>query len=165
MKSIKLGNTQYEASQVALGIMRMDALSVDDAAKVIETAHDAGINFIDSADIYGDNKSEEVFGKALKQSSLSRNDFKIQSKGGIILDTRYDFSKQHLLDAVDGELKRIGTDYLDSFLLHRPDPLMEPDQIGKPLMSYRLVGRFATLVFQTSTLVKLTSCKPTSASV
>ncbi|KRM57676.1 aldo/keto reductase [Secundilactobacillus malefermentans] len=141
MKSIKLGNTQYEASQVALGIMRMDALSVDDAAKVIETAHDAGINFIDSADIYGDNKSEEVFGKALKQSSLSRNDFKIQSKGGIILDTRYDFSKQHLLDAVDGELKRIGTDYLDSFLLHRPDPLMEPDQIAEAFDELQTSGK------------------------
>ncbi len=86
MKSIKLGNSQFKASTVALGIMRMNVLSDADAVKVIETAHDAGINFIDSADIYGQGESENVFGRALKQSSLNREDFYIQSKGGIVVD-------------------------------------------------------------------------------
>lgn len=129
----KIGNSYWEASAIALGIMRMSALTSTKAAEVLETALESDINFIDSADMYGDGKSELVFGAALKEGNISRDKFFIQSKGGIVTgdDKRYDFSKQHLLDSVDGILERMGIDYLDSYLLHRPDPLMEPEEVAE----------------------------------
>ncbi|GAY72170.1 aldo/keto reductase [Lentilactobacillus kosonis] len=141
MKTIKLGNTDFEVSQIALGIMRMAGMETNKAADAINAAVDAGINYIDSADIYGDGQSETKFKEALKQSKVNRDDLFIQSKGGIILDpershdglvfgARYDFSKQHIIDSVDGILSRLGIDYLDSFLLHRPDPLMEEADVA-----------------------------------
>ncbi|CAJ1230201.1 aldo/keto reductase family oxidoreductase [Lactiplantibacillus xiangfangensis] len=141
MKTINLGHSGLQASAVALGIMRMDALNVDQATKVIETAVNLGINYVDSADIYGGGKSSEIFGAALKQSSVSRDQLYIQSKGGIVPGKRYDFSKQHILDAVDGELKRLGVDYLDSFLLHRPDALMEPEDVAAAFDKLQASGK------------------------
>ena len=137
MRQIKIGNTNFSASAIAFGIMRMNKLSVDEAVKALETAHDTGINFIDSSDIYGHGKSEEIFGEALEKSSLNRDDFYIQSKTGIFEDesqnfktTRYDFSKEHIIKSVDGILSRMKIDYLDSLLLHRPDALMDPAEIA-----------------------------------
>ena len=137
MRQIKIGNTNFSGSAIALGIMRMNKLTVDEAVKVLETAHETGINYIDSADVYGHGKSEEIFGEALQKSSLKRDDFYIQSKTGIYenpeLDyktTRYDFSKKYLINAVDGILSRMRIDYLDSLLLHRPDALMDPAEIA-----------------------------------
>lgn len=129
----KIGNSYWEASAIALGIMRMSALTSTKAAEVLETALESDINFIDSADMYGNGKSELVFGAALKEANISRDKFFIQSKGGIVTgdDKRYEFSKQHLLDSVDGILERMGIDYLDSYLLHRPDPLMEPEEVAE----------------------------------
>lgn len=129
----KIGSSYWETSAIALGIMRMSALTSTKAAEVLETALESDINFIDSADMYGDGKSELVFGEALKEANISRDKFFIQSKGGIVTgdEKRYDFSKQHLLDSVDGILERMGIDYLDSYLLHRPDPLMEPEEIAE----------------------------------
>lgn len=152
MKQLNLGGTNWQASAVALGIMRMADLSVADAAKALEAAHDAGITYIDSADIYGDGASEKKFKEALAASNLSRDDFYIQSKGGIILDParshdglvfgkRYDFSKQHLIEAVDGILSRMGVDYLDAFLLHRPDPLMEPAEVADAFNTLQRAGK------------------------
>ncbi|VDG19237.1 oxidoreductase [Lactobacillus plantarum JDM1] [Lactiplantibacillus mudanjiangensis] len=152
MKTIRLGSTQQDVSAVALGIMRMVRLDVDQATNVLETVHQDGINYIDSADIYGNGDSERVFGQALKQSSLNRADFFIQSKGGIVLDPekssgelvfgqRYDFSKQHLIEAVDGILQRMQLDYLDAFLLHRPDALMETDEVAAAFDTLQATGK------------------------
>ena len=135
MQSVNIGQSNWQASNVALGTMRMATLTPAQAADALNAALEAGINFIDSADIYGNGASEVNFGKALKLAGIKRDQLFIQSKGGIVLDPqrshgdlvfgqRYDFSKQHLLDAVDGILQRMGVDYLDAFLLHRPDPLM-----------------------------------------
>ena len=153
MRKISLGNGEIKASQVALGIMRMGTKSVDEAQAVLETVAEAGLNFIDSADIYADGKSELVFSQALKQSSLKREDFYIQSKAGIVLEharttadglvfgKRYDFSKEHILSAVDGILQRLKIDYLDSFLLHRPDPLMEVDEVAEAFNELQATGK------------------------
>ncbi|QVI34230.1 aldo/keto reductase [Lacticaseibacillus chiayiensis] len=141
MKQVRLGGSNWQASSVALGIMRMNVLSPEKAAIVLDSAYNDGINFIDSADIYGQGKSEEVFGEALKQSGVNRDQLYIQSKIGIVVDPdrshgslvfgrRYDFSKEHLLGAVDKILERLQIDYLDSVLLHRPDPLMEVDDVA-----------------------------------
>lgn len=152
MKQVKIGSTNWTTSAAALGIMRMDALSVDDAAKTLSTAFDAGIDFIDSADIYGGGKSEEVFGEAFKKTGVSRDKVFIQSKGGIYRDStpthdgyvagkRYDFSKKHIIEAVDGILKRMQIDYLDSFLLHRPDALMEPSEVAEAFDQLQANGK------------------------
>ncbi|CAJ1203599.1 aldo/keto reductase family oxidoreductase [Companilactobacillus paralimentarius] len=141
MKQRYIGETNWQTSAVALGIMRMDSLSPKQAAKAIDTAYDSGINYIDSADIYGGGNSEKIFGQALKQSSVKREDLFIQSKGGIVPGKRYDFSKEHLIDAVDGCLERLGVDYLDSFLLHRPDPLMEPDEVAEAFDELQTSGK------------------------
>ena len=141
MQNVNIGQSNWSASNVALGIMRMAALTPEQAASSLQAAMDAGINFIDSADIYGNGKSETVFGQALKLAGINRDQLFIQSKGGIVLNPqrsrgdlvfgqRYDFSKQHLLATVDGILSRMGIDYLDAFLLHRPDPLMELDEVA-----------------------------------
>ncbi|RVU93466.1 aldo/keto reductase [Enterococcus avium] len=129
----KIGNSYWKTSAIALGIMRMAALTSTKAAAALEAALESDINFIDSADMYGDGKSELVFAAAMKEAGISRDQFFIQSKGGIVTgdEKRYDFSKQHLLDSVDGILKRMEIDYLDSYLLHRPDPLMEPEEIAE----------------------------------
>ena len=129
----KIGNSYWKTSAIALGIMRMAALTPTKAAAALEAALESDINFIDSADMYGDGKSELVFAAAMKEAGISRDQFFIQSKGGIVTgdENRYDFSKQHLLDSVDGILKRMEIDYLDSYLLHRPDPLMEPEEIAE----------------------------------
>lgn len=135
MKQINLGATSLKIPAMGLGIMRMEAKSPEAAATALDTAYEHGINFIDSADIYGQGKSEEVFGQALQKASVNREDLFIQSKVGIIVDparshgsfvfgSRYEFTKHHILEAVDGVLERMGTDYLDAVLLHRPDPLM-----------------------------------------
>lgn len=152
MKTIQLGSTQTRVSAVALGIMRMVRLNTTDAANVLNVVHNHGVNMIDAADIYGNGQSEATFGAALKQSGLSRDDFFIQSKGGIVLDPekssgelvfgqRYDFSKDHLIATVDGILQRLQVDYLDSFLLHRPDPLMDLDDVAAAFDELQASGK------------------------
>lgn len=152
MKSVKIGGTSWAPSNVALGIMRMGTLAVDDCTKAIQAAHEAGINFFDSADIYGNDpelgrgSSEIHFGQALKQSGLSREDFYFQSKGGLYSNrenriTRYDSSKDHLIKSVDGILKRTGVGYLDSFVIHRPDALMDPEEIAEAFDELQASGK------------------------
>lgn len=152
MKNVNIGSSSWETSAIALGIMRMADLSTDQATKAIEAAHDNGINFIDSADIYGMGKSEKVFAQGLKNSVLNRDDFYIQSKGGIVANPdgkiadfevgkRYDFSKEHLIESVNGILQRLDIDYLDSFLLHRPDTLMDVDEIAATFDELQATGK------------------------
>lgn len=125
-------NDRLKISEIALGCWRMDALSDEDAFRMVQGALDCGINFFDNADIYGGGVSEEKFGKAWKQASCSRDEIFIQSKAGIFLEENYyDFSKEHILEAVNGSLKRLQTDYLDVFLLHRPDTLFEPEEVAE----------------------------------
>lgn len=130
MKQIKLGSTSLEVSQVALGCMRMSELSLNNAVKVLETSLENGINFFDHADIYGKGEAEKIFAQAVKETSIPREKMIIQSKCGI-RDGFYDFSKEHILNSVDGILDRLKTDYLDVLALHRPDTLMEPTEIAE----------------------------------
>lgn len=110
--------------------MRIDALSTQEAANIIQTALDVGVNFFDHADIYGGGKSEEIFAEVLKQNGTKREDIILQSKVGIRKGS-FDFSKDHILTAVDGILQRLKTDYLDALLLHRPDALVEPEEVAE----------------------------------
>ena len=130
MKQINFGSTQVKVPQVALGCMRMSGLSLKEAAEAVNTSLEEGINFFDHADIYGGGESEILFSQAVKELGVSRENMMIQSKCGI-RDGFYDFSKEHIITSVEGILTRLGTDYLDVLALHRPDTLMEPEEIAE----------------------------------
>ncbi|MCE7793949.1 aldo/keto reductase [Salipaludibacillus sp. CUR1] len=140
MKKIRLGTSELQAGEISLGCMRMDKLSAKEAAKVIDTSFEAGIDFYDHADIYGGGNSEKVFAEALEMSSVSRDQLFLQSKCGIRKGF-FDFSKEHILASVDGILKRLQTDYLDTLLLHRPDTLMEPEETAEAFTQLKESGK------------------------
>lgn len=130
MKRFRLGASELEVSAVALGCMRINQLSVSEAARLIATAQENGINFFDHADIYGGGTCEEHFAKAVNMSPAVRETMILQTKCGICKGY-FDFSKDHILESVDGSLKRLHTDYIDVLLLHRPDTLMEPEEVAE----------------------------------
>lgn len=118
--------------------------------EVIETALDCGIDFFDFADIYRMGKSEQVMGEFLKKNPTKRSEIIIQSKVGIRLNhipsgSAFDFTYDHILKAVDGILERLGTDYLDILLLHRPDPLMEKEEISEAINKLFADGKIQAL--------------------
>jgi predicted oxidoreductase len=129
MKTIDVGKSGLLASEISLGCMRIDDLSPHEADALLNAALEVGIDFFDHADVYGDGKSEEVFAGALSRSTSTREKIILQSKCGI-RQGMFDFSREHILSAVEGSLSRLQTDYLDVLLLHRPDTLMEPEEIA-----------------------------------
>lgn len=130
MKTIGLANGEIQASEISLGCMRISSLSEKDASLLVRTAVEEGINYFDHADVYGGGKCEEIFAKAIGMNPSVRETVFLQSKCGI-RDGYYDFSKEHILSAVDGTLRRLKTEYLDVLLLHRPDTLMEPEEVAE----------------------------------
>jgi len=131
MKIFTPPQTTLEASNVILGLMRIADLDDKEVQTLVGTAIDSGINFFDHADVYGGKTHgcEQRFGEAISFSDAEREAVIIQSKVGI-RDGYWDFSKEHILESVDGSLKALNTPYLDILLLHRPDTLMEPDEIA-----------------------------------
>jgi Predicted oxidoreductase len=110
--------------------MRLASLGEGELDRFIHGAMEIGASFFDHADIYGDGACEELFGRALKgDPSLDRGKMIIQSKCGIRKGF-YDQSKEHILSSVEGSLRRLGTDYLDLLLIHRPDALVEPEEVA-----------------------------------
>lgn len=130
MKKIPLSTTKTVIPAIGAGCMRIDSLSLDALCQYIDTYMEAGINFFDHADIYGGGICEELFGKAFVKTGIKREDVIIQSKCGIVPGVMYDFSKEHILQSVDSILQRLQMDYLDILLLHRPDALMEPEEVA-----------------------------------
>ncbi|MEW4355272.1 aldo/keto reductase [Streptococcus pneumoniae] len=133
MKYIEFGAEKQELSQIMLGMMRISKMSTKEVENLVETALSVGINAFDLADIYGRGQCEEILGKVLQSRADLREKMWIQSKCGIRMEefTYFDFSKEHILHSVDGILKRLKIEQLDSLLLHRPDALMEPDEIAE----------------------------------
>lgn len=133
MKYLKI-KEDLTVSRIGFGCMRIGELSVDEVEKLIECAFEQGINFFDHADIYANGNSEKLFGEVLKRHPEWRSKMIIQTKCGIRTcehTNYYDFSKEHILNSVEGSLKRLNTDYLDVLLLHRPDTLMDPKEIAE----------------------------------
>ena len=148
MKKQTLGVSDLQVSRMAYGCMRLgggwDRSPITpeiqkDSIKAVRAALDEGINFFDHADIYCRSKSEEVFSAMWSEVPSLRGKIILQSKAGILFGgepdgrdvTRYDFSAEHILSAVEGSLKRLKTDYLDVLLLHRPDALVEPEEVAR----------------------------------
>lgn len=130
MNKVKIAKCDLDASEIALGCMRIADLTKPEIVTLIQTALDEGINFFDHADIYGGGQSEAKFAEALNMTASVREKMILQSKCGIRQGS-FDFSKGHILEAVDGILKRLQTTYLDILLLHRPDALVEPEEVAE----------------------------------
>lgn len=133
MRYITLGQDDKELSEIVLGMMRIKDKSVKEVEELVETALSVGINAFDLADIYGRGRCEELLGLVLKNRPDLREKMWIQSKCGIRIEefTYFDFSKDYIIKSVDGILERLQVEYLDSLLLHRPDALMESDQVAE----------------------------------
>ncbi|AVD74705.1 TPA: aldo/keto reductase [Streptococcus pneumoniae] len=133
MRYITLGQDDKELSEIVLGMMRIKDKSVKEVEELVETALSVGINAFDLADIYGRGRCEELLGLVLKNRPDLREKMWIQSKCGIRIEefTYFDFSKDYIIKSVDGILQRLKINHLDSLLLHRPDALMESDQVAE----------------------------------
>jgi len=130
MRTMKLGSTSLEVPVVSVGCMRINSLEKPEAEHFIQTALEQGANFFDHADIYGGGSCEEIFADAIHMNPTIRENIILQSKCGI-RKGMFDFSKEHILTSVDGILKRLNTEYLDILLLHRPDTLVEPEEVAE----------------------------------
>ncbi len=138
MYKIDFGKSGIKVPAVAVGCMRISNMNEKEVSAFIDTALENGANFFDHADIYGGGKSEEVFGKAVSPSM--RENILIQTKCGI-RQGMFDFSYEHIVNSVEGSLKRLGTDYIDVLLLHRPDALMEPEEVAKAFSHLKESGK------------------------
>lgn len=141
MKTIQLGVSNLKVPVIAVGCMRINRLSKQEAESFVQTAIDIGANFFDHADIYGDGVCEEVFSDAIHMNASVREKIMLQSKCGIRKGVAFDFSKEHILKSVDGSLKRLKTDYLDVLLLHRPDALVEPQEVAEAFDKLQTSGK------------------------
>ncbi|MEE0808665.1 MAG: aldo/keto reductase, partial [Acutalibacteraceae bacterium] len=139
MFKIELGKSGLLVPTVAVGCMRIANMSEKQCDEFLDTAIQNGANFFDHADIYGGGKSEERFGKSIKR--YNRENIIIQTKCGIVPRKMFDFSYEHIIDSVDGSLKRLDTDYIDVLLLHRPDALMEPEEVARAFSYLKETGK------------------------
>ena len=144
MRTLTLPGLEQAVSNVVLGLMRIQEKSDDEVRRLVGTARDAGVTFLDHADIYGStlHGCERRFGEALRLTPSEREQWTIQSKTGIVKDGPYfDFSYAHIMESVHGSLEALGTDYLDILLLHRPDALVEPDEVARAFDELSAAGK------------------------
>jgi len=139
MKYLNIGN-QIKGSEISLGMMRISGMKLKEIAELVDTALENGINFFDHADIYGGGRCEQMFSEAVGMDGDKRERFIIQTKCGI-RGGFFDFSKEHILSSVDDSLKRLRTDYVDVLLLHRPDTLMEPEEVADAFNILKISGK------------------------
>ena len=152
MQTFPLGTSDLNVSRIGFGAMSIGGSWDDipltdsvrkDALRVVRTALDAGINFFDHADIYCNGKSEEAFAELWKDTPYLRQQIYLQTKCGIRFGPphRFDFSYEHIVNSVEGSLKRLQTDYIDVLLLHRPDPLVEQEEVARAFDELKSAGK------------------------
>ena len=144
MKHVTMPHTDISAPNVVLGLMRIAEKSDDEIRTLVRTAREAGIDFLDHADIYGGelHRCEERFAQALQLSPSEREQVTIQTKAGIVPDGPYfDYSYEHLIESVEGSLKALQTDHIDILLLHRPDALVEPEEVARAFDELHASGK------------------------
>ena len=142
MKTINVVNGPQNASRIILGCMRMPALTVEEAAGMIRTAAEEGINFFDHATCYGNGEAETRFGDAFPQTGLKREEVYIQSKCGLYFDrTEFSWQKEDIIASAEAILGRLKTDYLDALLLHRPDLLFDPEEVAEAFDTLAASGK------------------------
>lgn len=137
MKTFPMYGTGLTVPAVVAGMMRIQEMSDDEVRALYNASRQAGIDFFDNADIYGTapfHGCELRFSEALRLSASEREEIVLQTKAGIVKDGPYfDFSYTHLTTQVEGSLKALRTDYIDILLLHRPDALVEPEEVARAL--------------------------------
>lgn len=141
MKQLLLGYDGPAVPVLMLGCMRLSGMADDAAARTIGAALDCGITAFDHADIYGNGESERVFARAIRHLGRARSSLFLQSKCGIVRGGYFDFSRDHITGSVDGILQRLETDHLDALLLHRPDALMEPEEVAAAFDALHRAGK------------------------
>ena len=141
MKNMRLGNTDLEVSSIGIGCMRMGGCTVQQADAFVKSTMDMGVHFFDHADIYAGGEAERIFGQVLADNPGLREKMVLQSKAGIVPGVMYDNSKEYLINAVDGILERLQIEYLDVFLIHRPDALAEPDEVAEAFDELHKAGK------------------------
>ncbi len=139
MRKIEFGKSGLQVPAVAVGCMRISKMSKKQVDEFVDTALENGANFFDHADIYGAGMSETVFGESIAR--YNREDIIIQTKCGIVPNKMFDFSYEHIIESVEGSLKRLGTDYIDVLLLHRPDALVEPEEVARAFSQLKESGK------------------------
>jgi predicted oxidoreductase len=142
VKTFTLPGTDIVAPNVVLGLMRIADKTDDEVRELVHTARDAGIDFIDHADIYGNERHgcERRFAEAMQLSSSERDAITIQTKTGI-RDGFFDFSYEHIIESVDESLAALQTDRIDILLLHRPDALVEPEEVARAFDQLEASGK------------------------
>ncbi|MBO6157777.1 MAG: aldo/keto reductase [Firmicutes bacterium] len=140
MRYIEFGPNKDKVSVIGAGCMRISQMDQQAAYAFVKTSLEAGINFFDHADIYGRGESERVFGRLFAEKPSLRDEMFLQSKCAIH-DGLYDFDQDYILKSVDGILERLNTDHIDSLLLHRPDALMEPEEVGEAFDKLKASGK------------------------
>jgi predicted oxidoreductase len=144
MRTVPLGTTDTQVPNVVLGLMRIAELDDDSVRTLVGTARDAGIDFFDHADVYGGDLHgcERRFAEAMQLTAADREQITLQTKAGIVPEGPYfDFSYEHLISSVDGSLRALQTDYIDILLLHRPDALVEPDEVARAFDELEAAGK------------------------
>ena len=140
MKYLSIPGTHWKASNIIMGCMRIASLSNEELEHLIRSNMELGINFFDHADIYGKGECERHFGQAVNLRSSLREQMIIQTKCGI-RGGYFDFSKEHIINSVDQSLARLQTDYIDVLLLHRPDTLMDPEEVAEAFTQLHQSGK------------------------
>ncbi|TFC50596.1 MULTISPECIES: aldo/keto reductase family oxidoreductase [unclassified Cryobacterium] len=144
MKRFTMPGTEIVAPNVVLGLMRIAEKTDDEVRELVRTARDAGIDFLDHADVYGTDLHgcERRFAEAMQLTPSQRDELTIQTKTGIVGDGPYfDFSYEHIMDSVDGSLAALKTDHIDILLLHRPDALVEPEEVARAFDELDAAGK------------------------
>ena len=139
MYKIELGKSGIQVPTIAVGCMRISNMSVESLDTFVHTAMEHGANFFDHADIYDGGRCESMFGDIITPSL--REEMIIQTKCGIVPGKMFDFSYEHIMSSVEESLKRLKTDYIDVFLLHRPDALVEPEEVAKAFDELKTSGK------------------------
>lgn len=162
VQCIKMGGSSIAASAIIMGCMRIGEKSPQDVNTLIAKSLELGINTFDHADLYGGGASEEVFAKAMALGQVKREEIVLQSKCGIC-PGYYDLSKEHIMTSAEQILKRLHTDYLDVLLLHRPDTLMEPEEVAAAFDELHTSGKvkaFGVSNMNSMQIEYLQSCLP-----
>jgi predicted oxidoreductase len=144
MKTFTLTGTDIVVPNVVAGLMRIRDKSDDEVRLLVQTARDSGIDFFDHADVYGAelHGCERRFAEAMQLSSAERAGITLQTKCGIVREGPYfDFSYEHIIESVNGSLSALETDYIDILLLHRPDALVEPDEVARAFDELEAAGK------------------------
>ncbi|WP_298990608.1 aldo/keto reductase family oxidoreductase [uncultured Pseudokineococcus sp.] len=144
MRTVPLGTSGLQVPNVVLGVMRVADKSDEEIREWWAAARDAGVTFLDHADVYGGSmhRCEERFTEAVQLSPSERDAVTVQTKCGIVPDGPYfDFSYERITESVEGSLRALGTDRIDVLLLHRPDALVEPDEVARAFDELQSSGK------------------------